>query len=271
MSRNKPPVSYTSGGGGRNSPFFVPQPPQPQVFITPNGSRRVKHVDTEQKSTVSGAAFNLINAIIGAGIVRIPFALSECGLIYGVVMVILCALICVKSLQLLIETAKHVDVPTYECLMEASFGKPGFIFISINMFIIAYGAMVDYLIVIKSILLDLLVFAPDNYQLKRAILTIASLSIILPISLQRDIGSLAKTSIISVLFDCIIVIIIVIYIPISVNVEIAGGVGRIVSQSTFQTKTFFLDLRVLSFAFVCQHSAFIIAGSLERPTRERWN
>lgn len=34
--------------------------------------------------------------------------------------------------------------------------------------------------------------------------------------------------------------------------------------------TIFVGMGVLSFAFVCQHSAFIIAGSLERPTKERW-
>ena len=26
----------------------------------------------------------------------------------------------------------------------------------------------------------------------------------------------------------------------------------------------------MHFAFVCQHSAFIVAGSLERPTKARW-
>ena len=32
-----------------------------------------------------------------------------------------------------------------------------------------------------------------------------------------------------------------------------------------------MGLGVLSFAFVCQHSAFIIAGSMERPTIARWS
>jgi len=92
--RTKNSVSSPSSGGGRSSPFFAPKSPKPQVLITPNGSRHVRDVDAEVKSTVSGAAFNLINAIVGAGIVGIPFALRECGLIYGVAMVIVCAIIC---------------------------------------------------------------------------------------------------------------------------------------------------------------------------------
>ena len=35
--------------------------------------------------------------------------------------------------------------------------------------------------------------------------------------------------------------------------------------------TLFVGVGVLSFAFVCQHSAFIIAGSLEKPTKQRWS
>jgi amino acid permease len=38
-----------------------------------------------------------------------------------------------------------------------------------------------------------------------------------------------------------------------------------------QYKTIFIGLGVLSFAFVCQHSAFIIAGSLTKPTKDRWS
>ena len=55
-----------------------------------------------------------------------------------------------KSLRLLIETAKHVGVPSYERLAEASFGKMGFNTISFAMFIMSYGAMVGYMIIIKT-------------------------------------------------------------------------------------------------------------------------
>lgn len=76
------------------SPFFAPQPPQSHLLTTPGGHiSRVKDVDETPKSSVLGASFNLINGIVGAGIVGIPFAINQCSLILGVFTVILFAVL----------------------------------------------------------------------------------------------------------------------------------------------------------------------------------
>jgi hypothetical protein len=84
-------------------------------------------------------------------------------------------------------------------------------------------------------------------------------------------ADLAKTSRVSVLFQCLTVLVVAIFSPISSSLEQHGGLQQIASRSIIKTKTIFIGLGVLSFAFVCQHSAFIVAGSLERPTRQRWS
>ena len=58
--------------------------------------------------------------------------------------------------------------------------------------------------------------------------------------------------------------------PVSTTVAENGGLAHIASTSVVKTSTLFVGLGVLSFAFVCQHSAFIVAGSLDRPTKKRW-
>ena len=83
-------------------------------------------------------------------------------------------------------------------------------------------------------------------------------------------ADLAKTSQISVVFQCLTVLVVVVFSPISSSLQENGGFEQIASQSIIKTNSIFIGLGVLSFAFVCQHSAFIVAGSLERPTRERW-
>eukprot|EP00804_Cyclotella_cryptica_P024899 CCRYP_011805-RB/>CCRYP_011805-RB protein AED:0.37 eAED:0.37 QI:867/1/1/1/1/1/2/367/457 len=88
---------------------------------------------------------------------------------------------------------------------------------------------------------------------------------------SQDMADLAKTSQVSVLFQCLTVLVVVIFSPISSSLEEHGGIQRIASQSIIKTNSIFIGLGVLSFAFVCQHSAFIVAGSLERPTRKRWS
>lgn len=177
----------------------------------------------------------------------------------------------VKSLRLLIETAKHVDVSTYERLAEASFGRLGFNFISIAMFIMAYGAMVGYMIIIKTNLSIILGVEEGNVYMERAVLTLSTLAIIMPLSLQRDMSNLSKTSAISVIFDIILVAIVTVLSPVKQSVQDAGGIMVLLEDASPDITTFFTGIGVLCFAFVCQHSAFIIAASLDKPTRARWN
>jgi len=83
-------------------------------------------------------------------------------------------------------------------------------------------------------------------------------------------ADLAKTSKVSVLFQCLMVLAVVIFSPVSESIEEHGGLMQIASEDGIKSSTIFIGLGVLSFAFVCQHGAFIVAGSLERPTKKRW-
>ena len=94
------------------SPFFAPRTPSVTVVQqTPGGTRRQLRQKKEQveenKSGLLGCTANLINAIVGSGIVGIPFAIKEAGFVAGIVLVILCAILTEKSLRLLIATAKQ--------------------------------------------------------------------------------------------------------------------------------------------------------------------
>lgn len=257
------------------SPFFAPSTPTRVISITetPGGSKRsisIKETVKENKSSILGATANLINAIVGSGIVGIPFAIQQAGLVTGVILVCLCAVLTDKSLRLLVETAKHADAPSYETTMEAAFGKIGFLFVCINMFIMSYGAMLSYLMIVKDTLP--FVLGIEEIGMRRALLFVISLSVILPLSAQRDMANLAMTSRISVCLDIIMVALVAYMAPMSETLESHGGSWwNVLQSSTFRVDTVFVGLGVLSFAFVCQHSAFIIAGSLERPTQQRWS
>lgn len=172
------------------SPFFAPSTPRKLVPVsTPRGTKRLVKKESseakEHKSSVAGATSNLVNCIIGAGIVGIPFAIKNTGLVAGFFLVVLCAVLTEKSLRVLVDTAKHVDVPSYETLFESTYGSFGFYFISMNMLIMAYGGCLSYLILIKDTLPVLLGVDRGNAPMERAILLISTMVIILPISMQR--------------------------------------------------------------------------------------
>ena len=289
------------------SPFFAPATPRKLVAVhhTPGGtSQRVRkeypsETSKEKSANIAGAASNLVNAVIGAGILGMPYAIKETGLVAGAFLIVLCAMMTEKSLRILIGTAKHVGVSTYERLFESTYGSFGFYFMSINMVIMAYGGCLTYLIIIKDTLPVLLGVPPGDLGMERIILTVSTMVIILPISMQRvsfvlcswyinmvilidvnsdsgtthpkqDMAALAKTSKLAVLSQCFIVMIIVVFSPWRSSINENGGLIHIVSTSVVNGSTVFIGLGVMGNAFVCQHGAFLIAGSLERPTKKRW-
>jgi sodium-coupled neutral amino acid transporter 11 len=78
-------------------------------------------------------------------------------------------------------------------------------------------------------------------------------------------ADLAKTSRLNVTFDFLMVLLVLYCAPIAESWQTFEWRDSIIHYDTI-----FVGLGVLSFAFVCQHSSFIIAGSLDRPTNSRW-
>ncbi|KAL3787775.1 hypothetical protein HJC23_009826 [Cyclotella cryptica] len=263
------------------SPFF--RPSNPRLSQTPHGTRRpiVKNVplnDEEKKSSLLGAYANLCNVTIGAGIVGLPYAIKEAGMISGTIMIIVCATMTDYSLRQVISTGKLANVNSYETLMEATFGRPGFIFLSLNMLFLSYGAMIAYLTIIKDVLPVLFGVTstheedtPHDEDMKRIIMLLSSLIVILPLSMQRDMADLEKTSRLNVVLNLILVAMVTGYSPVVESVRGAGGLGEFLRREMFfDENSFFVGFGVASFAFVCQDSSFIIAGSLSNPTKSRW-
>src|SRR6056300_1647082 len=131
------------------SPFLRPSNPRLNKRIQQRQNAKEEKTD-ERKSSLLGAYSNLCNVTLGAGIVGMPYAIKEAGLVAGTIMILICAFLTDYSLRQLISIGKVADVNSYETLMEASFGRPGFVFLSVNMFLLSFGSMVAYLIIIKD-------------------------------------------------------------------------------------------------------------------------
>ena len=59
----------------------------------------------EQKSSIFGTSSNLVNTIVGAGIIGIPYAMLQCGLLAGTALLILVGILTEKSLRMLIDAS----------------------------------------------------------------------------------------------------------------------------------------------------------------------
>mmetsp|Transcript_9911 Transcript_9911/g.14929 ORF Transcript_9911/g.14929 Transcript_9911/m.14929 type:complete len:546 (+) Transcript_9911:206-1843(+) len=240
-----------------------------------DGQQQMSGISKPQKqSGLAGASANLVNSIVGAGIIGIPYALRESGLIAGLFLLLLVAWLTDKSLKIIVGLAsfhpklKNRDVSTFEDLASYPFGNFGSKFILLNMFVMAYGAMVAYLLIIKDTIPSVL--GIENRFERTLIMIATSITIMLPLSMQRDMASLSFTSLISVLADVVLVGFITAYSPIKDTVEEAGGFVEVLKQDAVNP-TLFIGLGILSTAMACQHSAFIVSGSLENKTMSRWS
>lgn len=179
-----------------------------------------------------------------------------------------------KSLRMIVDMAsfnpylRKLDVHTYEDLASFVFGRAGSAFILFNMFVLAYGAMVAYLLIIKDTVPT--IFGVGDTWKRELIMFLTSLVIVVPLSMQRDMASLAFTSMLSVVADIVLVIFIAVYAPIKETISAAGGFGEVLKDDWINP-TIFIGLGILSTAMACQHSAFIVSGSLANRTRARWS
>jgi sodium-coupled neutral amino acid transporter 11 len=237
----------------------------------------------KKTSNISGACSNLVNSIVGAGIIGIPYALKESGLVSGILLLIVVGYFTTKSLQMIVDLAtsssqlKGKGVWTYNDLLELPYGLAGKNFVLISMFITAYGAMVAYLLIIKDTLPVILGLVNDadesvgGFMERELVMIITSLVVCVPLSMQRDFSSLAYTSSVSVFADILLVVFVAIFAPIGDSVSNAGGLGTVLSSSILNPGGFFIGFGVLTVAMCCQHSAFIVASSLDNPNPKRWS
>jgi Transmembrane amino acid transporter protein len=111
---------------------------------------------TANTTGLVGTSANLVNTIVGAGIIGIPFAVEQSGLVVGLFLLLLVSWMTAKSLRMIVELARNhpilagKGISTFEDLMKIPFGEAGKTFMLVSMFVFAYGAMVAYLIIIKD-------------------------------------------------------------------------------------------------------------------------
>jgi hypothetical protein len=58
-----------------------------------------------KKSGLIGTSSNLVNSIVGAGIIGIPYAMRQSGIVAGLLLIVLVAYLTDKSLRIIIEVA----------------------------------------------------------------------------------------------------------------------------------------------------------------------
>ncbi|KAK9461823.1 transmembrane amino acid transporter protein-domain-containing protein [Lipomyces oligophaga] len=229
----------------------------------------------KSKNGIKMAFMNMANSIIGAGIIGQPYAMMECGMITGILLLIVLTFVIDWTIRLMVVNAKLSGTNSYQATVSACFGRPGYLVISLAQGLFAFGGSVAFTVIIGdtipfviSAVFPWFASTPGLSLLteRTPVIVFVILFISFPLSLSRNIAHLAKASLLALVSMLIIII--------SVCVE-----GRKVArdeQGSFSSSLLtinsgvFQGIGVISFAFVCHHNSLLIYGALRKPTLDRF-
>jgi len=165
-------------------------------------------------STTKGTAgfalsvFNLMNAILGSGILGLPYAMAQMGILSFFLICGTVAGLAYYAILLMLDLCKQTGAKAYESLGQKSFGNIGRYLVAGCIICQNMGAMSSYLFIIKaevpSVLKTILCDPADEvcnsfqnpvwWANGTLVLTVVTLLVILPLSSLRNIGFLGYTS-----------------------------------------------------------------------------
>jgi amino acid permease len=99
-------------------------------------------------ASFSGAVFNLSTTIVGAGIMALPASIKMLGIVPGILMIVLVALLTEASIDMLLRCSHEGNITSYGRLMGHSFGRCGRIALQASVVINNLGVMIVYMIII---------------------------------------------------------------------------------------------------------------------------
>jgi len=156
---------------------------------------------TGKTASMSLCVFNLMNAILGSGILGLANAVVNLGIVLFTMMLVGVSGLAFNSIRYLLELCDYTGVSSYEALGRAAFGAKGKAFTVINIFTHTLGAMCSFLFIVKYELpevIRVLIGAEEcdvAWYLDGNILVIlVTLIVIVPLASAKNIGFLGYTS-----------------------------------------------------------------------------
>lgn len=221
------------------------------------------------KATIKSGSINLLNTIIGAGILAMPFGLKQNGIVFGSLLILWSALTSAFGLYLQNKVAKYTqqqNAVSYFSLCQLTYPQLSIIFdgaIAIKCF----GVGVSYLVVIGDLMPKIMescnVPAESLFMHRNFWISVFVAVIVAPLSYLKKLDSLKYTSVVA-LFSVVYLICLVVqhYFAGYGDAEVVvDWVGPKSWKSTLSSFPIFV------FAYTCHQNMFAIINELEPSER----
>ncbi|XP_072193782.1 solute carrier family 38 member 6 isoform X2 [Excalfactoria chinensis] len=217
----------------------------------------------QRGSSFGLSVFNLMNAIMGSGILGLSYAMASTGLLGFSILLLMVASLASYSVFLLLSMCTQTAVTSYEDLGLFAFGSAGKVLVATTIIIQNIGAMSSYLLIVKSELPGAVAgfLSGDEsgswYLDGRLLLLITSVCIVFPLALLPKIGFLGYTSSLSFFF--------MVYFTLVVSNSTADCKAKLFHLS----KESAYAIPTMAFSFLCHTSVLPIYCELQSPSKSR--
>ncbi|KAJ1648277.1 hypothetical protein J3B02_003135 [Coemansia erecta] len=262
----------------------IPYPSESQRVEESIGQSAMSHGQTQLHSnshshlgeSTTKVGFNVLNTIIGSGIVCLPYALHNAGFIFGIIMLVAIAALSQFSLYALIVTGKRTNTAHFSSVTQASLGQTGYHLLNASMVIDMVGTVILYLMLVGDLitaLTDIYLPVPTS---RSTVIMVVSVVCVLPMLFFRNTGPLARLSIVSILCLPYIILAVAFRAPLYANGNGNdngngdGGSGSIRTDLSFFGPRVLPAMGVLAFTYSSCHAAFPNYLGLRNQTVRSW-
>ncbi|XP_075388195.1 solute carrier family 38 member 6 [Tenrec ecaudatus] len=244
-----------------------------------------RHAQGPRGVSFGFSVFNLMNAIMGSGILGLAFVMANTGILGFSCLLLMVALLASYSVHLLLSMCVHTAVTSYEDLGLFAFGLPGKVVVAGTIIIQNIGAMSSYLLIIKTELpAAISEFLPGDYSGSwyldgQTLLLIICMAIVFPLALLPQIGFLGYTSSLSFFFMVFFALVVIIKkwsipCPLTLNYreeyfQISNATDDCKPKLFHFSKESAYAIPTMAFSFLCHTSVLPIYCELQSPSKKR--
>jgi amino acid permease len=116
-----------------------------------------------QNGTISGAVFNISTTMVGAGIMSIPATMKVLGIIPGLIVIVLVAVITDLTVEFMLRFTSSGKAVTYAGMVGESFGSVGSLAVKICVITTNLGVLIVYFIILGKFFFSLPFFFNVDY------------------------------------------------------------------------------------------------------------
>lgn len=215
----------------------------------------IKQEEDEEVGFASpiSSIFNLINTTIGAGILALPLAIQQCGMILGVFLTFFVGILCSYSLHCLLVASKLTRKYSYKDLAVQSIGKWAGPLFEANIICLCFGVCTVYVILISRMfppLIGTLTGHPEAIYSNMYFVTgMLMLFIVLPLSMLKRIQFLSTPSMLAIIAILYVVILVAVRFFVKMGSPDGGLRTRDIIWINFDGISILSAIPTLIFAF----------------------